>query len=118
MARKIIFKKEHLRKLGNEGEKNWQSRQMLVDDYLGARTKYKKCGYRLYQQKKADGTTQIPDFILTCKCGKKWAIEIGLVGTERVENLEKADFVVVKINRGKKVDFEKKFTCESCPYLG
>lgn len=116
MARKIIFEEEHLRRIGNEGEANWESRQLICDAYLEAREEWPRCGYRLYQQKMAEGTNQIPDFILTCKGGKQWAIEIGLTGSERVANLEHAGFNVVKVRRGYGVDFAQKFTCGNCPY--
>lgn len=116
MARKLIFKRNHLRRMHNEGPLAWKSRKLIVLAYLKAREKWTQCCYRLKQATLAAPTTQIPDFILTCTKGSRWAIEIGITGEKRTRALKRAGYHVLKVGRGQGFNFDKRIRpCKNCP---
>lgn len=108
MGRKVIFSLDHLRRMGNEGPMAWKSRNAVTRSFLAARMKFPKCCFKLIQEKQDFETGQRPDFTLECAYGRKWAIEIGITGTARVEVLEFANFNVLRVGRGMGFDFERR----------
>jgi len=117
MARKIIWNLKHLRRDNRERQSAWLSRIAITKSFLAARVVRRECKYRLYQSKQAKPTKQVPDFTLTCSGGKNWAIEIGITGNERTENLERAGYQVLKVGRGREFDFMSKvLLCRNCPH--
>ena len=99
----------------NEDSRAWKSRKLICQAYLDARERFPQCCYRLRQATQDKETGQIPDFILTCAKGGKWAIEIGRTGEERTRKLEQAGYHVLKVGRGQGFNFDKRvLPCKGC----
>ena len=116
MAKKLVTKMEDLRRMRSEGPEAWESRQLVASAFLDARSDYPNCKFRLKQVQGDPETGQIPDFTLECAGGKRWAIEIGITGSKRVGELENVGFEVIKVGRGRGLDFDKKIRpAHLCP---
>ena len=120
MARKTVYRMEHLRRMGNEGAPAWKTRKAVAKEVLAARERWPGCRFKLLQNPTVDvgrNRVQFPDFMLECKGGGAWAIEIGLTGTVRRKRLERAGLEVLQVGRGVGFNFEHRCNpCDDCPH--
>jgi hypothetical protein len=116
MSKKWVRSLEDLRKMNNENEDSWQQRKIVATSILEHIEKFPLCKIRLYQQKGISEIRRIPDFLVRCKSEYLWAIEIGITGKERKEELESIVDEVVHIKRKTNFDWGLKRICQNCPY--
>lgn len=118
MSIKWVKSQRDLRRMGNEGDAAWTTRQSIEEAVRFAREDYPLCKFRLYQGMGASGTNRVPDFTLTCASGCSRVIEIGITGSVRIQELEDAGHEVIKVGRGRGFDFAAKCSpCITCPHL-
>lgn len=120
MAAKWVQEFADLRRLGNENAESWRARKVLARAVLKLAEHQPECRIRLYQGRGCELTGRVPDFTVGCDSGRNTlaVIEIGRLGTERLDELEAAGHNVVTVRRGLASFSTEKLTkrCRRCPY--
>lgn len=100
MASHLIKTFDDLRQIMSETDESWAARKQVARDVLKVRRQRPEFKFKFYQNKGVD-CGRIPDFTIYCiDCDARWAIEIGITGNARVDELEGDGFTVVRVRRG------------------